>query len=508
MQSTIARRTSEVKDSSNKSVIKRPGITDRPVRFRCFLNNTIYEVLKNRGWQEVAEGSTDWDFNWCDVGSVKENFDHMYLQEHMRINHFRNHYELTKKNLVIKNLRRMRKQIEREKGKDAGLGSSIIDNNWDFFPTSYELPSEYHMFVEEFKRAPPGAVWIMKPAGRAQGKGIFLFRQLKQIMDWKKVANAGGGSSGGTSGGSSSGATGTDAPGITTSSSGDPMIETYVVQRYLDNPYLINGRKFDLRVYCLVTSYNPLRVWVYREGFARLTNTRFTLDSLDDTYVHLTNVAVQKTAPDYDPDRGAKWSMQRLREYLTAKHGWQAVRELLKQIDGIFLKSLLSVQKLIIHDKHCFEMYGYDVLIDNTLKPWLIEINASPSLTASSKEDYEMKCRLLDDMASVIDMEGRLSGKERRVGSFDLIHDEKGIVGLEEVGIDVVPQSQYNINSFLGGDTSDRKVALRRAYREARVSILKEQSKSTTNTAATNQQQQQQTSSDKVPLSMTHSTPS
>ena len=42
------------------------------------------------------------------------------------------------------------------------------------------------MFVEEFKRK-PGTIWIMKPAGRAQGKGIFLFTDLKNITDWKKA---------------------------------------------------------------------------------------------------------------------------------------------------------------------------------------------------------------------------------------------------------------------------------------------------------------------------------
>lgn len=42
------------------------------------------------------------------------------------------------------------------------------------------------MFVEEFKRR-PGTIWIMKPAGRSQGKGIFLFTDLKDIMEWKKV---------------------------------------------------------------------------------------------------------------------------------------------------------------------------------------------------------------------------------------------------------------------------------------------------------------------------------
>ncbi|OON20513.1 hypothetical protein X801_03607, partial [Opisthorchis viverrini] len=90
----------------------------------------------------------------------------------------------------------------------------------------------------------------------------------------------------------------------------------------------------------------------------------------------------------------------------------------------IFVISLLSVQKIMIQDKRCFELYGYDILIDNELKPWLLEINASPSLTASSKEDYILKCNLLDDMLDVVDLEGRLVGDEKRVGDFDLVWDD------------------------------------------------------------------------------------
>jgi len=59
----------------------------------------------------------------------------------------------------------------------------------------------------------------------------------------------------------------------------------------------------------------------------------------------------------------------------------------------------------MINDKHCFELYGFDVMIDNNLKPWLIEVNASPSFTANTEADYELKTGMLDDVLNVLDKE-------------------------------------------------------------------------------------------------------
>ena len=59
-----------------------------------------------------------------------------------------------------------------------------------------------------------------------------------------------------------------------------------------------------------------------------------------------------------------------------------------------------------MNDKHCFELYGFDILFDSDLKPWLIEVNAYPSMTASTKEDHILKTSLLDDTFTIIDMEG------------------------------------------------------------------------------------------------------
>merc|ERR1712032_1350756 len=107
--------------------------------------------------------------------------------------------------------------------------------------------------------------------------------------------------------------------------------------------------------------------------------------------IHLTNVAVQKHNENYDETRGGKWDLHRLKQYLLLREGSEKVNKLFEAMQEVILFSLFSVQKVMIQDKHCFELYGYDLMISSDLKPWLIEVNASPSLTANTKQDYEMK---------------------------------------------------------------------------------------------------------------------
>ena len=384
--------------------------------------DTIYDVLRARGWKET-DSETDWDVAWIDTGWLRENFDTMHLEEHQRLNHFRNHYELTRKDNLIKNLKRTMRQLQRE-GKDQEAAK------YDFFPGTYVLPADYGLFVEEFKQQ-QGAIWIMKPIGKAQGKGIFLFNKLGQINEWKKDHRW---------------------------KADNPQAETYVVQRYIENPMLVGNKKFDLRIYVLVTSYSPLTVYMYRAGFARFSSYRYNTHAknLGDNYVHLTNVAIQKTGPGYNAGEGCKWPLRQLKLYLINKFGVDATDQLFNEMQDLCVNSLLAVQKVMINDKHCarrtarlpigakngedvraphrwsvrarvlagFEMYGYDILIDEQLKPWLIEVNASPSLTADTPQDYELKFGLLDDVYSVIDVEGKLGGAlEECVGGYDLIYN-------------------------------------------------------------------------------------
>ncbi|XP_037083266.1 LOW QUALITY PROTEIN: probable tubulin polyglutamylase TTLL9 [Pollicipes pollicipes] len=368
------------------------------IRYRCSFGHVMLDVFRSRGWKEVGPEDPDWDINWCDVSQLKEYYDHTFLQDHQRICHFRNHYELSRKNMLMKNIRRLKRQMERAGTKEEAERCVIC-------PTSFELPSEYHMFVEEFRHY-PRAIWIMKPAGKSQGRGIFLTQRLKDVTEWKIK----------------------DKQFTPSFLAGDKDAalgpETYVVQRYISNPYLIGGRKFDLRLYALVSSYTPLKVWLYREGFARFSSAEFTTSQIEDNCIHLTNVAIQKHTVEYNPQRGSKWSMRQLRHFLRARHGDAMVATLIDDINNVFIKSLQSVQKIMINDKHCFELYGYDILIDSELRPWLMEVNASPSLATTGRDDYRLKFALLDDTLHVVDLEGRLTGRELRVGGYDLIWND------------------------------------------------------------------------------------
>ena len=130
-----------------------------------------------------------------------------------------------------------------------------------------------------------------------QGRGIFLINKLSQIKRWEKAAPA---------------------------AKGAPP-EVYVVSRYIDSPLLIGGKKFDLRLYVLVLSFKPLKVYVSDLGFARFCNVKYDCGyedlDLDNRYMHLTNVAVQKHGDEYNAAHGNKWPLSKLRLWLEGTRG-------------------------------------------------------------------------------------------------------------------------------------------------------------------------------------------
>ena len=96
-----------------------------------------------------------------------------------------------------------------------------------------------------------------------------------------------------------------------------------MISKYIDDPLLIGGKKFDLRIYVLLTCYKPIKAYLYKVGFARFCHEKYTADiaEMDNMMIHLTNVAVQKGSEEYNDKVGGKWSTENLKFYLEMTHG-------------------------------------------------------------------------------------------------------------------------------------------------------------------------------------------
>lgn len=351
----------------------------RVIRWKMdFDKQCLLGCFDRRGWERCADSDPDWHVYWANVGSVKQLFSpdsNVRLRDGQLLNHFPNHYELTRKDLMVKNIKRYRKELlstQAQGGLSSTADSSPAANSQacGFLPPTYVLPVDYSLFFEEFRRA-PNSMWIMKPTSKARGIGIFLVTKLHQIKKWASKGNG---------------------------------QDVYVISKYIERPLLIGGRKFDLRMYVLVTSYKPLKAFLYQDGFARFCNEKYSANAADrdNHFVHLTNVAVQKHNEDYNEHHGGKWSLANLRLYLKAMYGADATARLFEELESVILHSIKSVQNVIINEKHCFECYGYDLLIDENLKVWLIEVNASPALTATTKSDRSLKHSLVHNIFNIL----------------------------------------------------------------------------------------------------------
>ncbi|KAL9647289.1 hypothetical protein ABK040_011656 [Willaertia magna] len=363
----------------------------------------VVNNFENRGWIRTDE-DYDWNIYWANVGNVKQIFNPetgYRLSDAQVINHFPNHYELTRKDLMVKNIKRYKKEMEKLEDSSSPNKRNIMD----YVPLTYTLPGDYSLFVEEYKRN-PSVLWIMKPSSKAQGKGIFIITKLSQVKKWAKDKY----------------------PYL-------PVKENFVVSKYISSPFLVGGKKFDLRMYVLVTSYKPLKAYVYTEGFARFCTEKYSNDveDLDNMFIHLTNVAIQQHGEEYNDKHGGKWTIKNLRLYVESTYGKEKADKLFDDMYYIFRQSLIACKNVIINDRHCFELYGYDLLIDSDLKPWLIEVNASPSLTTTTVSDRILKMGLLNDTFSIVIHDGFPDkklykdykyGKQPRLGNFEVLIDE------------------------------------------------------------------------------------
>lgn len=319
----------------------------------------LSKLLDCHGVTEVAANSSDFNLLW--TGSHLKPGLLRSLGTHQRVNHFPRSYELTRKDRLYKNIEKMQYA--------KGL------KNFDFIPQTYVMPGEYRELCQAHTRVK--GPWIIKPVASSRGRGIFIVETPNQV----------------------------------------PLEEPVVVAKYISNPLLVAGHKCDLRLYVVVTSFDPLIVYIYEEGLVRFATVKYDSNpkQLWNPCMHLCNYSINKYHSDYvkseDPSAenvGHKWTLSALLRHL--KSQGKDTKQLMLQIEDIVIKAILASANSIVsackmfvpNVSNCFELYGFDILIDDRFKPWLLEVNLSPSLGCDSPLDVRLKSAMVADLLTLV----------------------------------------------------------------------------------------------------------
>lgn len=181
---------------------------------------------------------------------------------------------------------------------------------------------------------------------------------------------------------------------------------SFIVQKYIEEPFLIDGRKFDIRTYALITSDG--NAYIYEHGYLRLTSAKYSLDTTDTT-VHLTNNAVQKNIDGYNQFEDGNMlhfkdldaQMSACDDGISKTHFTDSIWPIMKRIMTVVLvafnKTVLGAHTC----DGCFELFGFDFMIDcksSGYRPILIEINSNPCLALSSVVSWDLLPKMLDDL--------------------------------------------------------------------------------------------------------------
>jgi len=321
--------------------------------------NCVRNAFKNAGF--IRTEGREFNVFW---GKHMDAADIAGLRGGQKVNHFPGTSAIGRKDRLAASYAKMRRTYGTE--------------HFNFHPMNYILPQDKYLVTGTFHEK-PSPLYIVKPCSSSCGRGIRIVSTISSLNRICKTR------------------------------------ERAVLQKYIRRPYLINGFKFDLRLYVVVTSFNPLIIYWSEDGLVRFTTTKYSLSKskLHKRSVHLTNYSVQKKQADYirangeeDSRNASKWNIKDLWSLLRERHGNEKIDILMKDIESVIIKTLISCESTVVSRcnvagvqwNQCFELFGFDVLLDKHLKPWLLEVNILPSLSSSSTLDKIIKSTLVCDM--------------------------------------------------------------------------------------------------------------
>lgn len=358
------------------------------------------------------EAALEWFVCWVDSGLGIDKLVRS-AKCYQRLNHFPGMVNIYRKSHLARSMLRMQK---------------VAPSEYDFFPKTWILPFEANE-VSKYLDGGKDRCVIVKPSGGAQGRGIYLAMNSKNIK----------------------------------------CNEDAVAQVYISRPLLIDGLKFDLRIYVLITCVDPLRVLIYDEGLVRLCTTPYCVPDCSNitcTYMHLTNYSVNKHNPDFQqpsesaasstsqtasaippislsnpssnnpipasPPRSTQTPYVKTTDNLYSAENSSSKRSLgwlwawmesrnmnstktKADIADVVVKTLISIQATLSQCYHackvesrspftCFEVLGFDILLQDSLEPVLVEVNHMPSFRTDSALDSRVKVGLIQNTLKLLNI--------------------------------------------------------------------------------------------------------
>ncbi|XP_072841267.2 tubulin polyglutamylase TTLL11 isoform X1 [Pogona vitticeps] len=269
----------------------------------------------------------------------------------------------------------------------------LFPDEYDFYPRSWILPEELAIFLTEvhmIKETNPTwkPTFIVKPDGGCQGDGIYLIKDPSDVR-----------------------------------MTGTLQTRPSVVQEYISKPLLIDKLKFDIRLYVLLKSLQPLEVYVAKDGLCRFCTEPYqepTLKNLHQVFMHLTNYSLNIHSGNFvhsdSGNTGSKRTFSSILDRLSS--GGIDVRKVWSDIISLVIKTVIAMVpdlKVYYHSDippgkpgpSCFQILGFDILLMRNLKPILLEVNANPSM----KIDYEKEVSpgVIEYLPSPVDEEVKVA---------------------------------------------------------------------------------------------------
>ena len=231
---------------------------------------------------------------------------------------------------------------------------------YNFMPKTYVLPIQRETLAEELRKKE--SMFLFKPDSGSLGHGIIVLNSEEDLNHAsEKLA---------------------------------------VAQEYIDS-FLIDGTKFDLRLYVLIASLEPLRVYVYRNGLARFCSEKAEKGT---PFSQFTNVSLNSENPDADISEISQLVSDIFPRM--AKMGID-IDAIWERIDSVVVSTIIAAHEFLVRSEavycpkigysRCFHLLGFDILLDKKLNPWVLEVNNRPSLDYYRGKERRMKVGAIRD---------------------------------------------------------------------------------------------------------------